>query len=149
MGAADHLPGVMRRLYGAHPLHLLAHAILLPLAAFAVLQLAGVRAASDIGLWFVGAVVLHDFLLLPASAAADRAIQVAAPRAINHVRVPAALSALLLLVFFPLICGRSDSTFRGVSGVEPDGYAERWLLVTAGLFAVSAVLYLLRRRGIA
>jgi hypothetical protein len=135
----------MGRLYGAHPLHLLAHAVLLPLAAFAVLELAGVRAASNIALWFVGAVVLHDFLLLPASAGADRAIQAAAPRAVNHLRVPAALSALLLLVFFPLICGRSDATFRGVSGVELHGYAERWLLVTAGLFAVSALIYLVRR----
>jgi hypothetical protein len=136
----------MRRLYGAHPLHLLAHAVLLPLAAFAVLQLAGVRAASNIGLWFVGAVLLHDFLLLPAAAGADRAIRTAVPGAINHVRVPAALSALLLLVFFPLICGRSDRTFQGVSGVAPHGYAERWLLVTAGLFAVSAAAYLLWRR---
>jgi len=136
----------MGRLYGAHPLHLLGHAVLLPLAGFAILQLAGVRAASNVGLWFVGAVVLHDFLLLPAAAAADRAIQVAAPRAVNHVRVPAALSALLLLVFFPLICGRSDATFHGVSGAELDGYAERWLLVCAGLFAASAVAYAVRRR---
>jgi len=136
----------MRRLYGAHPLHLLAHAVLMPLAAFAVLQLAGVRAASNIGLWFAGAVLLHDFLLLPAAAGADCAIRAAVPGAINHVRVPAALSALLLLVFFPLICGRSDRTFQGVSGVAPHGYAERWLLVTAGLFAVSAAAYLLRRR---
>ena len=135
----------MGRLYGAHPLHLLAHAALLPLAAFALLQLAGVRAASNLGLWFVGAIVLHDFLLLPAAAAADRGIRAAAPRAVNHVRVPAGLSALLLLVYFPLICGRSDATFRSVSGVELHGYAERWLLVTAGLFAVSALLYILRR----
>jgi hypothetical protein len=95
---------------------------------------------------FVGAVLLHDFLLLPAAAGADRAIRTAVPGAINHVRVPAALSALLLLVFFPLICGRSDRTFQGVSGVAPHGYAERWLLVTAGLFAVSAAAYLLWRR---
>jgi FtsH-binding integral membrane protein len=146
MGAADHLPGLMRRVYGAHPLHLLAHAVLLPVAAFAILELAGVRAASNIALWFVAAVVLHDLLLLPASAVADRAIQATVPRAVNFVRVPAALSALLLLVFFPLICGRSDSTLEGVSGVAPQGYAERWLLVTAALFAVSAALYLLRRR---
>jgi hypothetical protein len=146
MGAADHLPGVMSRLYGAHPLHLLAHAVLLPLAAFAILELAGVRAASNIALWFVAAVLLHDFLLLPASAAADRAIQVSVPRAVNFVRVPAALSALLLLVFFPVICGRSDRTFEGVSGVALHGYAERWLLVTAAFFALSGALYLLRRR---
>lgn len=136
----------MARLYGAHPLHLLAHAVLLPLAAFAILQLIGVRNAGNVGLWFVGAVILNDFLLLPASAAADRAIQLTAPRAVNHVRVPAALSALLLLVFFPLICGRSDNTFRSVSGVELHGYAERWLLVSAGMFAVSAAVYAIRRR---
>lgn len=136
----------MARLYGAHPLHLLAHAVALPLAAFAILQLIGVRAADNVGLWFVGAVVLNDFLLLPASAAADRAFQLAAPRAVNYVRVPAGLSALLLLVFFPLICGRSDNTFRSVSGVEPHGYAERWLLVSAGMFAVSAAVYAIRRR---
>jgi len=136
----------MGRIYGAHPLHLLAHAALLPLAAFAVLQLSGVRDAANIGAWFVGAVVLHDFLLFPATAAADRAIRATGPRLVNYVRVPTALSALLLLVFFPLICGRSDATFQGVSGVALHGYAERWLLVSAALFAASALLFALRRR---
>ena len=138
----------MRRLYGSSPLHLLAHAVVLPLAAFAILQLVGVRSADNIALWFAGAVILFDFLLFPASLAADRAIQHAAPRAINHVRVPAGLSALLLLVYFPLILGRSAGTFEGVSGLELEGYAARWLLVTAGLFLISAVAYAIRRRVI-
>jgi hypothetical protein len=51
----------------------------------------------------------------------------------------------MLLLFFPPIIGRNDGSFSRVAGVEPDGYLGRWLLLTAVLFALAAVLYVVRR----
>ena len=42
------------------------------------------------------------------------------------------------------MCGKGEAAYTRVSGVAWEGYAERWLLVSAALFAGSAVLYLLR-----
>jgi hypothetical protein len=94
--------------YGASPIHAVAHLAAFALVGFAVLQLTGVRDAADVLSWFIAAVVLHDFVLLPFYSALDRAAQAAGP-AVNYLRVPAGLSALLLLVFFPLILGRSTA----------------------------------------
>jgi hypothetical protein len=129
------------RRYGASPLHLAAHAAALALAGVALLQIAGLGGADRIALWLLGSIVLHDLVLLPLYSALDRAAQ-ASGDAVNHLRVPAALSGLLLLVHFPLICGRSSATLERASGVAPEGYLERWLLATGVMFAVSAALYL-------
>ncbi len=138
----------LREHYGDTPLHLLAHLAALALAGFAVLQLVGSRAVGNIALWFLGAVILHDFLLLPFYAGIDRVGSRLARsvRAVNYLRVPLALSALLLLVYFPVILSRSTSTLDGVSGAQHSGFLGRWLLVTAALFVVSAVLYVVRGR---
>jgi hypothetical protein len=139
------------RRYGASPLHLLAHGVLFAAAGWVLLRVLDVRAAGDVLLWFLGALALHDLVLVPLYSLPDRAaaalVRHAAPpplRAVNHVRVPAALSGLTLLVFFPLISGRSDPTLRRVSGMEPAGYLERWLALVAGLFAVSALVFAIR-----
>src|SRR3712207_5468056 len=87
-----------RRVYGASPAHLLAHLAALPLAAWALLQLAGAANAGRIFAWLAAGVIVHDLLLLPLYAALDRAGRRAAGRAINFVRVPALLSGLLLIV---------------------------------------------------
>ena len=71
----------MRRRYGASPVHLLAHLALLPLAAWALLTVLDFRAASNVVLWLVGAVILHDLVLLPAYSALDRARRGVACRA--------------------------------------------------------------------
>ena len=60
---------------------------------------------------------------------------------LNHVRVPAAISAVLLLVFFPLILVKADANYVRATGHHVEGYARDWLLITAGLFAASALLY--------
>jgi hypothetical protein len=141
----------MRRLYGASPLHLLAHAALLPLCAWGLIQVLSVsspKAAQGIVLWLVGAVVLHDLVLLPLYSAADRAGRLALRGPdVNFLRVPAGLSLLLLAVFWGTIGGRGEHAYHAVSGRSYDGYALRWLLVTAVLFAGSALLYLARRRS--
>jgi hypothetical protein len=57
----------------------------------------------------------------------------------------AALSLLMLVVFFGTIGERGEGAYHAVSGLDYDGYALRWLLVSAGLFAASALVYGLRR----
>lgn len=135
----------MRR-YGASPVHLLAHLALLPIVAWALLTVLDFRAASNVVLWLVGAVVLHDLVLLPAYSALDRVARTATRSAINYVRVPGGLSLLALLVFWGTIAGKGEGAYRRVSGLEYEGYVARWLLLTGALFALSGALYLLRGR---
>jgi hypothetical protein len=133
--------------YGASPLHLLAHLVVLPLAAFALLQIAGNGGAQRILLWLVASAIVHDLVLLPFYDGLDRLAQRATGPAINFVRVPALISGLLLLVFFPAIAGKGTGAFHRVSGLDFDGYLARWLLTTAALFLASGLLYLLRGRS--
>jgi hypothetical protein len=134
----------MRR-YGASPLHLLAHLALLPLAGWALAQVLSLHSAKNILTWLVGAVILHDLVLLPVYGALDR-LAARAPRgSVNYVRVPAGIWLLLGLVFFPVIARKGDAAFHRVSGLMFEGYLTRWLLAGAALFGASAVLYLVRR----
>jgi hypothetical protein len=118
--------------------------------SFALAGYAGVRLlAGDlfgIALWFVGAAVLHDLVLLPLYAAADRALVKTAGRHVMYVRVPAAFSLLLLLVWFPLISGQVADRYASATGLSPDGFRARWLLITAVLFGGSAVVFVVRQR---
>jgi hypothetical protein len=138
---------LLRRRYGANPLHLLAHLALLPLCAWALIEMLGARAADNIALWLVASVVVVDLVVLPLYSAADWAGRTALRGAVNYVRVPVALSVLMLVVFWGTIGERGEGAYRAVSGLEYEGYATRWLLVSAALFAGSALLYLLRRGG--
>jgi len=52
----------------------------------------------------------------------------------------------LVVAFFPVICGKGERSYARVSGLEWDGYAERWLIVSAVLFLASGALYLVRAR---
>ncbi len=132
----------MRARYGASPLHLLAHLAALALAAWGLLQALQLGGADRIVLWLVGAVVLHDLVLWPAYTTRDRLARRGRPAAwANYVRVPVGISALLALVFFPVMCGKGAATYERVSGSSWEGYAERWLLVSAALFAVAGALY--------
>ena len=138
----------MRARYGSSPLHLLAHLAALALAAWALLQALQLGGAERILLWLVGAVVLHDLVLWPAYTALDRAARRGRPAGwVNFVRVPVGISALLALVFFPVMCGKGEGAYARVSGTGWDGYAARWLLVSAALFAAAGALYLVRSRS--
>jgi len=143
-----------RRLYGAGP----AHAVLMTAGfAFAGYLLTLILGASHPGwllLWFAGAIVLHDLVFLPLYSSLDRALTSSrqrefsspqGPAWINHVRVPAVISGVLLLITFPLVLRLSDRAYAAASGLHESVYLVRWLLITAGVFAVSAVLYLVRR----
>jgi hypothetical protein len=123
--------------------------LLLLAGSFALAAYAGVRLlAGDwfgVALWIVGAALLHDLVLLPLYTVADRAVTgglgAAGRRGWTlYVRVPALLSGLLLLVWFPLISGMTAGRYRSATGLSPDGFLTRWLLITAVLFGGSALL---------
>lgn len=129
--------------------------LLLLAASFALVGYAGVRLLADdwfgVAVWFVGAALLHDLVLLPLYAVADRSVvrglgAVGRREWVMYVRVPAALSGLLLLVWFPLIGGMVDRRYRLGTGLSPEGFLARWLLITAVLFGASALLLALRLR---
>ncbi|PKW05630.1 hypothetical protein SAMN05428944_7343 [Streptomyces sp. 1222.5] len=129
--------------------------LLLLACSFALAAYAGVRLlAGDwrgVALWIVGAALLHDLVLLPLYTAADRAVMrgldAGGGRARTpYVRVPAVLSGLLLLVWFPLISGMVSERYRTATGLSPDGFLARWLLITAALFGGSGLLLALRVR---
>jgi hypothetical protein len=138
------------RRYGAHPLNLLAM-----LASFAVAGYAAQRLVSShpiaVIVWFVGAAVIHDLVLLPLYAIADRGLHRRSARKadradrpvpswINYVRVPTAVSGLLLLVYFPSIA-RLSSGYHATTTLSSEGFLVRWLLITGGLFLLSAVAF--------
>ncbi|WP_219419692.1 hypothetical protein [Pseudonocardia nigra] len=144
----------MRAFYGAHPLHLLALLVTFAVAGHAGLRLADDPTLPGILLWFGGAVVAHDLVLFPLYALADRSLVAALPgrrrpvppRApvLNHVRVPALAAGLLFLLFFPGILRLGTPTFAAATGQTQSPFLERWLLLTAALFAASALVYAIR-----
>jgi hypothetical protein len=138
----------MRARYGASPLHLLAHLAALAGAAWALLQALQLGGADRIVLWLVGAVVLHDLVLWPAYTTLDRLARRGRPPGwANYLRFPVGVSALLLLVFFPVMCGKGDAAYTRVSAESWEGYTARWLLVSAALFVAAGALYLVRSRA--
>lgn len=138
---------IVRR-YGASPLHLLGHLALFAVAFWAVGHALDFRGATDFVIWFVGGALLHDLLFLPAYTVLDRLAGARRPVTwINHVRIPALVAGVLLLVWFPLILEVAPEGFERVSGSEPSsGRLRDWLLVTAALFGGSALLYVVRSR---
>ncbi|MFF0477819.1 hypothetical protein [Streptomyces sp. NPDC004284] len=142
-----------RHHYGAAPLHLL-----LVLASFALTCYAGLRLLEGdtlgVAMWFVGAALLHDLVLLPLYALTDLAVQrllghgakqgARTPRVgINHIRVPAFVSGVLLLVYWPLILGQVGH-YTISTGLPADVFLSRWLLITACLFTASAAVLAVR-----
>jgi hypothetical protein len=149
-----------RRQYGACPLHLLAVATSIAIAAYALSRVFDVVAdPTRVVLWLAGAIVAHDLVLFPLyallGAIAGGALVPDASRsrlriaALNHLRAPALASGLLLLVWFPLIAAEAPGTYMRATGLDVDVYLDRWLLATAVLFGGSALLFALRVRRLA
>lgn len=141
--------------YGARPLHLLT--MLSGFALFGYL-LATVGPATlwnpqrwwqSIAVWFAAAVIGHDLLLFPLYALADRMLPTPRCRhpklsARNHVRIPALGAGLTLLIFLPGIIEQGAATYQAATGQTQQPFLGRWLLLTAAMFAVSAVTYVAR-----
>jgi hypothetical protein len=148
-----------RGLYGAGPLHLLALLASFAIAAAAVIGwFERPRVVVNVLEWFVAAIVIHDLVLLPLYSLLDRiafgglgkrgvrAHRAAVPELVNptpYLRIPAILSGLLLLAFFPVILGLGHQTELSASGIAESGYLARWLLATGVMFAVSGAVYAL------
>ena len=156
------LVSVFRRHYGASPLHLVAFLASIAVTGLAVKGWLDEPAISIryILLWFVGAIIAHDMIVLPLYTSFDRlalalssrrrgvpAEQAAAEQTPArspgwvYVRVPLILSALLLLVFGAEILREGNATFRVASGHTQDVYLSRYLIVVAALFLLSGLAY--------
>ena len=145
-----------RRLYGAGPLHLLALIASLLIAGAAIAGWFQNPASITVRIliWFLGAILLHDVILLPLYSLLDRiAFGASGARGATeaqervagwvYVRVPTLLSGMLLIVFFPEILRLGDQTFRTASGLGQNVYLVRYLLTCAALFAASGLAYAL------
>lgn len=145
--------------YGATPLHLIAVIASLSLAGYGFLRIFENPSTGGVLLWLGAAVVLHDFIALPFYSAllrvAERVTIGAAARpshfallTLNHIRIPAGFSLLLLLVSFPLVFSLDEPNLEITTGLGADRYLGNWLLATGILFAGSGFAYALRlRRG--
>lgn len=126
------------------------------LVSFAVAWYAGTRLfaradAVSVLTWFFAALVLHDLLVLPLYSAFDALVlRRLGPAAVNHVRVPLAIAAVLALVYFPSILRLNAANYRHATGLSVDVYLGRWLAITGGLCAASALIAFTRlcRRGL-
>ncbi len=146
-----------RALYGASPVHLVAALVSFAVAAYALSRALQLTAYPDrILLWLGGSIVAHDLVLFPLYALLGLAaagallgrrrgsrLRIAA---LNHLRFPALISGLLLLVWYPLVAGPADRGFTRTTGLSKDVYLGRWVWLTAALFAGSAIVLALRWR---
>jgi hypothetical protein len=147
----------MRRIadrYGARPTHLVLLLACFALAGYAGSFLLGDPALLRVLAWFVGAAVVHDLVLFPLYALADRALaQLPRPRVplVNHVRVPLLGAGLTFLVFLPGIVRHGEATHLAATGLDQAPYLGRWLGLVAAMVALSALVYVVRlarsRRG--
>jgi hypothetical protein len=151
-----------RRFYGSHPLHLLTMVAGFALLAYITFTFKPATLWDpqawwqSIAVWLGAAIVLHDLVLFPLYALADRLLASATrPRrrrrrgqllvpARNYVRVPTLGAALSLLMFFPGISMQESATYVAATGQTQQAFLGRWLLLTAAMFTGSAVLYAVR-----
>ena len=148
-----------RAVYGSNPLHLLT--LIAGFALFGYI-LATIKPSTlwnpntwwqSILVWFAAAIVAHDLVLFPVYSLIDR-ILVAGSRlrprveasvpVLNYVRIPAMGAALTLLVFLPGIIQQGAPTYAAATGQTQEPFLGRWLLLTAAMFAISAVVYGIR-----
>ena len=141
------------RLYGSNPLHLLVTIACFAIAGYAANKLAAGGDVKGILIWLVGAVVGHDLILFPLYALADRSIMMVFRRRppalpavpwINYLRVPVVFSAILLLIWFPLIFQLPTQFQADHTTLPTSVYMGRWLAVTGALFLLSALAFAVR-----
>ncbi len=143
-----------RELYGSGPLHLLALIASLLITAAAVTRWFDNNLSTTVRVlvWFTGAIIAHDLILLPLYSVLDRIAFGArhehrGPPAhgrahgLVYLRVPALLSGLLFVVFFPEILRLGNQTFAIASGLHQNVYLTRYLLTCGVLFALSGLMY--------
>ena len=140
-----------RHRYGASPLHLLAHLVGFAVVVFALDRIFSGGDVKELLMWYLGFAIAHDLFFVPAYTGLDRLFRVTINRlspparggvpVINHVRAPALISALLLIIYFPLILRRNEGWYVELSGHPLTHYLRNWLLITAVLFLGSGLIY--------
>jgi hypothetical protein len=147
----------IRRRYGASGWHLVGLLACFVVAGYAALRWLDEPTATRLVVWFVGALLLHDVVLFPLYSLLDRLLDRLLRRTgppsgrshrvpvVNHIRVPALFSGLLLLLWFPLLFSKSEPAYESATGLDTAPFLGRWLLVTAVLFGASGLIYVARR----
>ncbi|HEY2503015.1 MAG TPA: hypothetical protein VGI68_16785 [Mycobacterium sp.] len=152
------IPTRFSAIYGSHPLHLLTMVSGFALLGYIVATFTPATLWNpgtwwqSIAVWFAAAVVGHDLLLFPLYALADRVLSTrtnrrsAHPKAVarNYILVPALGAGLTLLIFLPGIIEQGGATYQAATGQTQQPFLGRWLLLTAAMFAISAVVYFAR-----
>jgi hypothetical protein len=150
-----------RALYGASVGNLLVLVLSFAIAGLAVVGwFQRPRDVTTVIEWFVAAVVLHDLVAVPVYTLLDRIVSgslrhagrrrtiLGAVNATPYLRVPAILSGLLLVVFFPVILGLGSQAELTASGIAEQGYLAKWLIASGVLFGLSGVAWgVAARRG--
>lgn len=146
--------------YGSNPLHLLGMIAAWALAGY-VVTLLGPQALwnhkvwwQSIAVWFLAAIIAHDFVLFPLYALADRSFTsaFAAVRGrrkgrspsvspLNYLRVPSLAAGLSLLLFLPGIIQQGQFSYVAATGQNQQPFFGRWLLLVAALYGLSALAY--------
>lgn len=147
-----------RTAYGDSPLHLLAVVASFAIAGYAFFRIVESPSALGTLAWFAGAIVAHDLIAFPlysglnliahrslASRGDAREDRRRVPL-INHVRIPAFLAGLALLMFFPEILGLDSRNYERDTGLGTGVFLGRWLGLCAVLFLGSALIYAIRLR---
>lgn len=140
----------MREFYGAGPAHAAGAAFGLLIAFYGLWRIVEVLDPWQVLPWLLGAAIFHDLIFLPiyagiggAAYAIARLGLVDQPRVglFNHIRIPALISGLLLVVWFPLIFELESDLYMRSTGLSTDVFMGRWLNLTAALFAISLLVY--------
>jgi hypothetical protein len=143
----------VRHRYGAGPVHLVLTASCLAFAGYLVWTVVPAPNSARIFIWIGVAAGVHDLVLWPLYVLLDRILAVvqrdearasASVPWINHIRVPTVLSAVALLISFPLVLRHSESAYHTATGLTERPYLERWVLLTTSAFSISALTYLAR-----
>lgn len=144
--------------YGANPLHLLALLGCFALAGYAVTFWLDDPLLPRLVIWFLAAVIGHDLVLFPLYALADWSVtgvlRVLKPRRagaatalvspLNYLRTPVLGVALTFVLFFPGIVKQGADTVHAATGLDQEPFLGRWLLLSAAMFGLSAVVYAIR-----
>ena len=146
-----------RRVYGTNPLHLLTLAAGFALFGYVVATIKPTTLWNpdtwwqSIVVWFAAAIIIHDLVLFPIYALADRFLlatrsdrRPSKVPVLNYIRIPALGAGLTLLLFLPGIIEQGAPTYLAATGQTQDPFFGRWLLLTAAMFAASAVVYAIR-----
>lgn len=132
----------LARRVGAAPAQLATLVACLALGAYAAFFLLGDPALLRMLVWFAAAAVVHDLVIFPLYAGADRVLGAVLPGPkVNYVRVPALGAGLALLMFWPGIVRQGEVTHLAATGLDQAPYLGRWLVLCAVLFGGSAVVF--------